>query len=89
MTLNSQVFLDEKAKTLGALNDFFGYGFTPEEIKETLEGPLLQTHAKENQTPFSPEDRAKEKRETLKNYGDQIESAISWAREIGLYFESL
>ena len=66
MTLNSQVFLDEKAKTLGALNDFFGYGFTPEEIKETLEGPLLQTHAKENQTPFSPEDRAKEKRETLR-----------------------
>lgn len=89
MTLNSGVFLGDKANTLGKLNDFFGYGLTREEIKATLEGPLLQTHAKEGQKPFNPDDRAKEKREVLKNHGDQIESATSWVREVGLYFESL
>lgn len=86
MTLNSKVFLDEKEKTLSALNDFFGYGFTKAEIRETLEGPLLQTHAKEGQKPFSPEDRAQERQDVLLKYKAEISKATAFAGTLGLVF---
>lgn len=89
MTLNSATFLEDKAKTLSALNDFFDYGFTPSEIKETLAGPLLRTHAKEGQKAFRPDDHAKEKQEVLKNYATPIKEALVWVKNAGLFFEGL
>lgn len=86
MTLNSATFLEDKAKTLSALNDFFDYDFTPSEIKETLAGPLLRTHAKESQKAFRPDDHAREKQETLSRYKAEISKTQSFAGALGLVF---
>lgn len=84
-TLGSQSFLKDKAKTLSALNKFFGYGFTKVEIKQTLEGPLFSTHAKEGQTSFSPEAHNKEKQDVLAKNQAEISKAISFAKRLGLF----
>lgn len=85
-TLKTQDFLDNRVKTLSALNDFFGYGFSETEINETFEGPLLGTHAKEPFKTFLPEEKEKEKQDVLSQNKIEISKAVKFAKTMGLWF---
>lgn len=87
-SLKSTEFLQSPRETLKKLNEFYGLKFSKSDQEEILEGSAFHAHAKITNRKFSQRQHSREKENVLKRYGEDIRETITWARSLGLDFES-
>ena len=85
-TLDCNMFLQNPETSLGKLNEFYGLDFSRGELAGILAGPAFRNHAKEQDKPYSPEERAKDRNTVLAKHEEDIKKAHEWAKENGFDF---
>lgn len=87
-SLKSATFLRNPEETLEKLSDFYDLKFSRREQAEILNGPTFNMHSKDPRIIFSRSKQIKEKENILNIFGEDIRETITWARSLGLDFES-
>lgn len=85
-SLHSETLLRAPHETLQAVNGFFGFGLTEQDIEETVGGSLLSRNAK-NLSQFFDADRVEAEREILRErHGQDLADAKSYLEKANLSF---
>lgn len=85
-SLYSKTLMKTPHETLQAINNFFGFGLTEEDIQEAVRGPLLTRNAKNLSEPFDV-DRVEAERETLRErHGQDLADAKRYLEKANLLF---
>jgi hypothetical protein len=80
-SLDCDALLDDPAKSLLVIDEFFGLGLGAEHIAETASGPLFRRNAKRPGVTFDARHRREEHAAMQKSFGSELRDAVAWSYE--------
>jgi hypothetical protein len=80
-SLDCDAFFLDPAQAMARLDEFFGYGLGPAQIRRVLGGPILQRHAKSPAEAFNYALRQETNAIVRRNLGSDIDRVVAWSYE--------
>ena len=85
MTVDSSVFLNDPAQTLGRIGALFGLDLTPDEVSAIANGPVFSSHSKFSQRDYSMSEREAEHDAAVAAHGEEIEMVVKWVEAVAAH----
>ena len=82
VSLDSADLLDDPARALGAVGDFFGLGLSPDQVAAIANGPVFASNAKRQDEEFDAGRRRDEHAAIGGVLAEEIEMVAKWARSV-------
>lgn len=85
VSMDSADLLDDPARALGAVGDFFGLGLSLEQVAAIANGPVFASNAKRQDEEFDAERRRGEHAAIGGVLAEEIEMVAKWARSVAAF----
>jgi len=82
MSLDSATLLDDTARAVGAVGEFFGLGLLPDEVEAIARGPVFTQDSKRHDEAFDAERRRGEHAAIEGVLAEEIEMVAKWAQSV-------
>lgn len=82
MTLDSATLLDDPARAIGAVGDFFGLGLSPDEVETIARGPVFTQDSKRHDEAFDAGRRRDEHAAIGELLAEEIGMVTQWAQSV-------
>jgi hypothetical protein len=82
VSMDSADLLDDPARALDAVGDFFGLGLSPDEVTSIARGPVFASNAKRHGENFDAQRRRDEHAAIGGVLAEEIEMVAKWARSV-------
>ena len=82
MSLDSATLLDDPARAVGAVGEFFGLGLSPDEVEAIARGPVFTQDSKRHDEAFDAERRRGKHAAIEGVLAEEIEMVAKWAQSV-------